>query len=276
MLISTLPAYLYEQYNNAPDLEAFFTAYNNTSQEYLNNVNNLNLPIYTAQYGQMLDWVANSIYGVARPVIPFGSSSLSNGVYNSDPYDVRPYNQGLYTQQGIAITSMVWSSGVVTVTTASTPVGVTVGAVYVGTIFGVTPAAYNGVFVITQTGTTTFTYALTINPGVVTVEGQLGTTVNTANDDFYKRVITWNFYRGDGYQFNVSWLKNRVYRFLAQANGVPVPIPNTYDISVTFSTGNMVAIHIGSALNANAPVLQALIDSNVLSLPFQYTFKVTY
>jgi hypothetical protein len=225
----------------------------------------------------MLDWVGNSIYGIPRPVIPFGSATLTNGVYDSDPYDVRIYNAGLVTQSGIPITSMSWSGGVVSATlSAAPPVGIVTGAVYVGNIFGVTPAGYNGVYQITQTGTYTFTYPLAANPGTVTTEGQLGTTVNSANDDIYQRVITWNFYRGDGYQFNVSWLKNRVYRFLMQANGVPEPIPNTYGVSVTFSSGNTVTIGIASSINANAAILQALINSNVLQLPFQYTFKVTY
>jgi hypothetical protein len=276
MLTTTLPAYLYQQYNNDPDLLAFFTAYNNTSQQYLDNVNDLNLPIYTVQSGPMLDWVGNGLYGIARPVIPFGTSTLTKGVYDSDPYDTRPYNQGLLAQNGIAITSMSWSAGVVTATTASAPPGIAIGNVYVGSIFGVTPAGYNGVFSLTQTGTTTFTYPLATNPGAVTIEGKLGTTANLASDDIYQRVITWNFYRGDGYQFNVSWLKNRVYRFLAQANGQPAPIPNTYAISVSFSSGNAVTIHIGSSLNANAPILQALINSSVLQLPFQYVFNVTY
>lgn len=76
----------------------------------------------------------------------------------------------------VTISSMV-ASGVapnitVTVTTASAhgiPSGETVSAV----IAGVTPAGYNGTRNITSTGTNTFTFALTSNPGSVTVQGTM-------------------------------------------------------------------------------------------------------
>jgi len=70
----------------------------------------------------------------------------------------------------IAISSMTWSTGVVTVTTSSAhgiPSGDTIQAI----ITGVTPSGYNGTFAVTSTGTTTFTYALASNPGSVTVQG---------------------------------------------------------------------------------------------------------
>ena len=288
MVNTILPAYLYQQYNNDPDLLAFFTAYNNTSQTYLDNINNLNLPIYTKQSNQYLDWAGNGIYGIPRPYIPFGTVSLAGGAYNSlafvgskayGAYDTIPYDSGIVSVHGIPLTSLSWSSaggGTVTGTTATTPVGVVTGTQYLATISGVTPVGYDGTFVLTQTGTTTFTYPLAVNPGTVTTLGQLGSTVSLANDDIYQRTITWNFYKGDGYQFNIRWLKNRVYRFLTQANGIAAPIPNTYKVGVTFSTGNIVTITIGSSINAYASILQALINAGALELPFQYTFTVSY
>jgi hypothetical protein len=96
-------------------------------------------------------------------------------------------------------------------------------------------------------------------------------------DDLFKRIITWNFYKGDGYQFNITWLKNRVYRFLAQTNGIPTPIPNTYQISVAFGAGNAVNITIASgSLTTLAPILQAGINSGALQVPFQYNFNIIY
>jgi hypothetical protein len=279
MVETILPAYLYQQYNNDPDLLAFFTAYNNTSQGYLDQINSLNLPIYTKQSNKLLDWVGNGIYGIPRPVIPFGTTTLSGGEYDANPYDTIPYNEGIISVNGIPITSMSWSSsggGTVTGTTATPPVGVVVGTVYIATITGVVPSGYNGVYSLTQTGTTTFTYSLPVNPGSVTTQGQLGYTVSPATDDVYKRVITWNFYKGDGYQFNTRWLKNRIYRFLTQENGISTPIPNTYKIGVTFSSGNNVAIAINPTINSYAPVLSALINSGALQLPFQYTFTISY
>ena len=108
---------------------------------------------------------------------------------------------------------------------------------------------------------------------VITPSGFYETT-----DDIFKRIITWNFYKGDGYYFDITWLKNRIYRFLAQTDGIPLPIPNTYDISITFDVDNIVniAINSSSSLATLAPILESAINSGALELPFQYTFNVTY
>lgn len=68
----------------------------------------------------------------------------------------------------MAISSLSWSGNTVTVNTA-TPIG-DISLVYV-TISGVTPSGYNGTFVGTVTGTSTFTYPLASNPGTASVPG---------------------------------------------------------------------------------------------------------
>lgn len=68
------------------------------------------------------------------------------------------------------ITSMTWSTNVVTATTTS-PHGYTNGETVQLLIAGVTPAGYNGVFACTITGASTFTYPLLTNPGSSTVQG---------------------------------------------------------------------------------------------------------
>jgi hypothetical protein len=70
----------------------------------------------------------------------------------------------------VANTSLVWSGGTVTVTTSS-PHGLTVSDQISLTIAGVTPTGYNGTYLATITGTSTFTYALGVNPGSATVPG---------------------------------------------------------------------------------------------------------
>ena len=70
----------------------------------------------------------------------------------------------------VAITSMSYATGVVTVTT-TTNHGVPSGDIVQGIISGVTPAGYNGTFQITSTGSNTFTYPLGSNPGSVTIQG---------------------------------------------------------------------------------------------------------
>ncbi|MBU9525062.1 hypothetical protein [Burkholderia multivorans] len=52
-------------------------------------------------------------------------------------------------------------------------------------------------------------------------------TASIANDDIYKRVLTWHLYRGDGMQFCMQWLKNRVNRFVNGANGSDYPVLNS-------------------------------------------------
>jgi len=125
-------------------------------------------------------------------------------------------------------------------------------------------------------------------------------------DDIFQRCITWNFYKGDGYQFNVTWLKRRIARFLSGVNGTDPFLQQTYQISVTFTSNNVVNIHIYSGINSKkgnslldnfelnqvplnaesqyislipvdlAPILKSGINSGVLQVPFQYNFNVTY
>jgi hypothetical protein len=201
MVTTNLPSYLYQQYNNDPDVLAFFTAYNTFSQTNLDTLNSLSLPIYTSKSGALLDWVASSIYGTQRPILPYLGTSQPE-VYNQAIYNTTIYNTNK----------------------------------------------------------------------VLTSDGYF-----TVNDDFFKRILTWNFYKGDGFQFNTAWLKNRIYRFLGQPNGIALPIPDTYEISVSFAPNDVVNIYINAgALAVNAPIFQAAVNSGAINLPFQYTFNVTY
>ena len=38
------------------------------------------------------------------------------------------------------------------------------------------------------------------------------------NDDLYRRILTWHFYKGDGNYFSVRWLKARMRRFCMEMN----------------------------------------------------------
>jgi hypothetical protein len=198
MITTPLPAYLYQQYNNDPDLVAFFTAYNNTSQELLNQTNSLNLPVYTKLSSPLLDWVADSVYGLKRPSLSqvvTGGSSL--GVYDTQPYDVMGYS---------------------------------------------------------------------INNSTITSNSYV------VNDDYFKRILTWNFYKGDGFQFTNEWLKRRLKRFLYGVNGVDFPIDNTYEISVEYTNGYQIVVTLPNT--TISPILKACFTSNVLNIPFQYTFTI--
>jgi hypothetical protein len=44
------------------------------------------------------------------------------------------------------------------------------------------------------------------------------------SDDIYQRVLTWMFYKGDGQEFSIEWLKKRIIRFIFGDNGRDVKI----------------------------------------------------
>ena len=199
MITKILPAYLYQQYNEDPDLTAFFTAYNVLAQQYLDNTNNLNLPIYTQPTGALLDWVALGIYGIKRPSLSTPAEFSNLGVYDTVPYDTTAYTEDIKTS----------------------------------------PASF---YVVT--------------------------------DDYFKRIITWNFYKGDGFQYTTEWLKRRIKRFLYGLNGVNFRIDNTYEISVTYTAPNTINIHIPN-LDVS-PIFESAIQGGVLNVPFQYIYNITY
>ena len=92
-IVTTLPSYLYKEYEDDDSLQAFVIAYNQLTQEYVDWFNSINLPIYTQPqiYGLLLDWVAGGIYGITRPVLSSGR-----------PLVVGPFNTAYYNQRGAA------------------------------------------------------------------------------------------------------------------------------------------------------------------------------
>jgi hypothetical protein len=202
MITQNLPAYLYQQYSydsTTDDLQAFFTAYNNSSQTNLDTLNNLNLPIYTNPnvIGILLDWIAQGIYGQLRPSIGTPSKFSPLNVYDTVPYNTIAYSQD-------------------------------------------TELYSNSYYVV--------------------------------NDDIFKRILTWNFYKGDGFQFNCQWLKRRIKRFLFGYNGVNFPIDNTFDISIIYN-GNQFNITLPNT--SVSDILKSCFASGVLNLPFQYTYVLS-
>lgn len=232
-LLKTINAYLYVQYNDDDDLQAFFAAYNTLAQQYVDWFNTINLPVYTSPTitGSLLDWIAQGLYtNTPRPALASGRNT-NLGPLNTTPLNRLPLNaQKVVGPQNLAVTS----------------------------------------------------------------------------DDAYKRIITWNYYKGDGRAFNIRYLKRRIMRFLLGTNGTDINPNITYQVSVTFGVGGQVSIRLihgtrqvlgGAilgrfALNTkylneqqttfvnvtplpNATLLQEAINSGVLQLPFQFTYTVT-
>ena len=231
-LTKTIPSYLYEQYADDEDLQAFVAAFNGLAQEYVAWFAAVGLGVYTSDEisGSLLDWVAAGLYGMVRP-------SLSSGRNR----DLGPLNT-----------------------------------------YGFNVLALNT--------------RRSVGPQNVTI----------TTDDIFKRIMTWNFYKGDGHEFNVRWLKRRIMRFLTGPDGSAPNVDQTYIISVTFGAEGSVSIRIangsriilGGALynrfGFNAIAYNALrtqfvpgpnplpyqaifkeaVESGVLQLPFQYQFSV--
>jgi len=228
----TIPSYLYIQYNDDDDLQAFVEAYNALSQELITWFVEINLPIYTGPLivGALLDWVALGLYDQARPTLPSGRDRKLG------PYNTLQFNSLAYNAQ-------------------------------------------------TTVQSTEF-YATT--------------------DDVFKRIITWNFYKDDGRQFSVRWLKRRVMRFLLGENGAGGEVDQTYRVSVGFGADSQVDIRIlaglrsvtgGAVYNMHgfndqpfngletvfqqyvplefAPIFKAAVDGGALQLPFQFDWIVT-
>jgi len=84
-IIKTIRSYLYWQYSDDDDLQAFVAAYNAMSQQYLDWFNTVDLPVYTGLSGYLLDWVATGLYGYPRPVLPSGRTR-DRGPYGTYPY----------------------------------------------------------------------------------------------------------------------------------------------------------------------------------------------
>ncbi|HGL4258425.1 TPA: hypothetical protein ACKE3D_002105 [Burkholderia dolosa] len=190
-----VPSYLFAEYSDDQNLQAFVSAYNSLAQGYLDWFNSRPLGLYTAPgiNGPLLDWIGKGVYGIPRPVLSSQTTMVRAG-YNEDPYDTAPYN-------------------------------------------GLTK---------TTSGTAVF-----------------------ASDDIYKRMMTWNLYRGDGQMFSIGWLKNRVARFINGAGGLDAAVLNNPP-SITVS-GN--TFTITSFDDSVFTALQELVTQRLVSVPFQYNFQ---
>lgn len=93
-LTAIIPAYLYDEYSDDPDLQAFWAAYNTLAQQYLNWFVQIGLPVYTGPLivGALLDWMAQGLYGIARPAL-FSGHTKDVGPYNTWAFNTIPFNR---------------------------------------------------------------------------------------------------------------------------------------------------------------------------------------
>jgi hypothetical protein len=225
-------SYLYSHYFDDDDLQALVTSFNNLAQQYLNWFNEVQLPYYPGPLvaDGLLDWVAQGLYGMMRPLLPEGTVRVEGPL-------------GTFALGEI-------------------PLGV---AVFIGNL-----------------------------------------VYYSVDDDYFKRILTWHLYKGDGKYWTTEWLKRRVLRFLSGTNGTPGNvIDQLYQVSVTFGAGNTAVISLllgkrtitagplgtyalgelalgeGITTTQHYPpfpgsplIFQAAVERGVLELPFQYTWSV--
>lgn len=99
-------------------------------------------------------------------------------------------------------------------------------------------------------------------------------TQNAMPDDIFKRLLTWNFYKGDGFQFSIPWLKRRISRFVHGENGADPHIQGTFDVTITVSDG-IFSIGVPDYGDGSADFLVSCIEQGYAKLPFMYSFTAT-
>ena len=117
---------------------------------------------------------------VSQQVAPAPSTLQGTGAFISQGATTLPVGTvGLLTQLSslssiltgsVTIDTIVWSAGTVTVVTTA-PHGIPSGDTIPMIISGCTPTGYNGTFAATYVSSTSFTYPLAVNPGIISTKG---------------------------------------------------------------------------------------------------------
>ena len=79
MRTTTIPAYVYVEYQDDDDILAFFQAFNTLAQVYVDFFNQILLPVFANNprvVSELLDWVGQGLYGITRPVVPLGAQRV--------------------------------------------------------------------------------------------------------------------------------------------------------------------------------------------------------
>lgn len=99
-------------------------------------------------------------------------------------------------------------------------------------------------------------------------------TVTTMTDDIFKRLITWDFFKGDGMQFTIPWIKRRVARFIYGIGG----FSDTNNISVTFTAVRTVQItvKVDTDYTLYAQQLVALLNAGIPNFPYGYDVSMIW
>ncbi len=111
---------------------------------------------------------------------------------------------------------------------------------------------------------------LTLN----TVKKKTNSTSSYMTDDIYRRLITWDFYKGDGMQLSIPWMKKRIARFVFGESSPEW----TRRVSIKVVAGRVINIFI-TAADGQSPIVVALnsiITQQICNWPIGYTATVTF
>ena len=102
-LQTIIKAYPYFEYADSDDTTAFFNSLNSLGQQYLDWFNDTPLGVYTdpSISGPLLDWIANNLWGIYRPVISTSSTFVLAG-WGSFAWGEEAYGTMNYIQSGTA------------------------------------------------------------------------------------------------------------------------------------------------------------------------------
>ena len=107
-------------------------------------------------------------------------------------------------------------------------------------------------------------------------------TAQVANDDIYKRTMTWFLWRGDGVQMSVEWIRRRVARFLYGAGGTDFDLGLLSNVSITslfrfprgaMNTSSIDRMGMNTFLGANYHQMRIIVPA---SSPISNTFKILF
>lgn len=99
-----ISAYLYQEYADDENIQAFVTAFNQLAQGYHDWFLNTPLPVWTnaAISGSLLDFIGTNLYGTERPVISTVGASRSFGAMNAQVMDFQAMGNYSATHSGTA------------------------------------------------------------------------------------------------------------------------------------------------------------------------------
>lgn len=91
LLQNTVPAYLFREYADDDNLQAFWASYNAMAQAYQTWFATVGLPYYPGLSGALLDWVALGLYGSAPTALESQTASVK-GPLNTEALDTAALN----------------------------------------------------------------------------------------------------------------------------------------------------------------------------------------